>query len=317
MVKRPTLWAIVVVAALVSTATAEDPVHFSDAKLKAEVENALWVTDPTPTDMLDLTGLICIECGITSLTGLEYAENLQMLNLRLNDFSNLSPVSGLINLTTLRLTINGIRSISSLSGLTNLRTLDLHGNDISNLSPLSGLDHLRTLVVHRNKISSLSPLSGLNNLTHLDIQRNQITSISALSGLDHLDTLLLEYNQISNISALSSLTSLKLLDLRQNPLNQEAYDTYLPLIEANNPGLDLKYTPCVFHRVVISSAAGGSVTDPGEGEFTYGDGECVRLQAEANPCFVFVRWAGSYSAAENPVALAVDQDYEIQAQMPP
>jgi len=269
MVKRPTLWAIVVVAALVSTATAEDPVHFSDAKLKAEVENALWVTDPTPTDMLDLTGLICIECGITSLTGLEYAENLQMLNLRLNDFSNLSPVSGLINLTTLRLTINGIRSISSLSGLTNLRTLDLHGNDISNLSPLS--------------------------------------------GLDHLDTLLLEYNQISNISALSSLTSLKLLDLRQNPLNQEAYDTYLPLIEANNPGLDLKYTPCVFHRVAISSAAGGSVTDPGEGEFTYGDGECVRLQAEANPCFVFVRWAGSYSAAENPVALAVDQDYEIQA----
>ena len=34
---------------------AEDPVDFADARLKAVVEDTLWVVDPTPTDMLGLT----------------------------------------------------------------------------------------------------------------------------------------------------------------------------------------------------------------------------------------------------------------------
>ncbi|MCP4641136.1 MAG: hypothetical protein GY851_11915 [bacterium] len=42
---------------LSGAACAEDPVYFADAKLKALVETKLGVTDPTPTDMLDLTSL--------------------------------------------------------------------------------------------------------------------------------------------------------------------------------------------------------------------------------------------------------------------
>lgn len=313
MVKRQIVWTLIGIAALVGSAAAEDPVYFADSDLKEAVESNLWVTDPTPTDMLGLQSLTCIECGITSLTGLEYADNLQSLNLRLNDFSNLSPLSGLINLTSLQLTINGISNIGPLSGLTNLKTLDLHGNQISNISPLSGLHQLKKLVLHRNQVSSLSALSGLNTLTHLDLQRNQITSLSAISGLNNLTTLLLEYNQISSISALAGMTSLRTLDLRQNPLNQAAYDTYLPMIEANNPGIDLKYPPRTFYRVAISSTEGGAVTDPGEGEFTYGEGEVVRLKAEAAPHFVFTRWDGNYSGTDNPIVLMVDQDYTIQA----
>jgi hypothetical protein len=38
-------------------AIAEDPVYFPDANLKAAVESALGISNPTPTDMLSLTSL--------------------------------------------------------------------------------------------------------------------------------------------------------------------------------------------------------------------------------------------------------------------
>ena len=37
---------------LIGSAQAEDPVYFPDANLKAIVEEALWISDPTPSDML-------------------------------------------------------------------------------------------------------------------------------------------------------------------------------------------------------------------------------------------------------------------------
>jgi hypothetical protein len=50
-------------------------------------------------------------------------------------------------------------------------------------------------------------------------------------------------NKIRYISSLSGLTSLRDLGLSDNPLNVEAYCTYLPLIEDNNPRIDLDYDP--------------------------------------------------------------------------
>jgi hypothetical protein len=53
----------------------------------------------------------------------------------------------------------------------------------------------------------------------------------------------LSNNQISDISALSELANLTMLYLDYNPLNLEAYCTYLPLIAYNNLGIDLRYSP--------------------------------------------------------------------------
>ena len=44
---------------------AEEPVYFADASLKAAVEEALGVTNPTPTDMLRLTDLSADRLDIT------------------------------------------------------------------------------------------------------------------------------------------------------------------------------------------------------------------------------------------------------------
>jgi hypothetical protein len=73
----------------------------------------------------------------------------------------------------------------------------------------------------------------------LSLSSNQISDITVLSGLTSLLILALQNNQISDISALSGFTNLMWLCLVNNPLNVEAYSTYLPLIEDNNPGIDL------------------------------------------------------------------------------
>jgi len=283
--------AIATLAALAGSAVAEDPVYFPDAKLKTAVEDALWISDPTPTDMLGLISLSAGLEGIEDITGLEYATNLASLQLPCNRISSIAAVSGLVNLRKLVLNNNEINSLSPVSNLVNLEHLDVHDNcQISNIASLSGLTHLRTLILRGNKISDIAPLSGLADL----------------------ETLCLEHNEISHISALTGLTALTRLDLRGNPLNDDAYDIYIPQILANNPDINLTW-PANPLRFLLSSTAGGSIIEPGEGEFNITETSYIFIEAKADPCFVFVNFSGSHSTTQNPVQIPVDQDHQIRA----
>jgi len=46
------------------------------------------------------------------------------------------------------------------------------------------------------------------------------------------------------------------------------------------------------YALAITSTAGGNVTTPGEGIFTYGGGTVVNLMAEADEGYRFVEWTG-------------------------
>ncbi len=248
---------------------AEEPVYFADPNLKAAVEEELWVSDPTPTDMLGLTSLRAGSLEIAELTGLQYATNLQTLWLRLNWLT-----------------------------------------DISVLSALTNLEHL---VLHRNLVSDLSPLSGLTKLYHLNLDNNRVSDISPLSSLTNLRELILYDNRITGLSALVGLTSLELLEVRANPLSDAAYDVDIPQIIANNPGIDVKHDRLGF-RLTLSSGTGGSVVQPGEGLFIILDeGKTVFLEAEADPCFVFVGFSGTWSTQANRVFLVLEQHQQVRA----
>ncbi len=276
---------------LSARAQAEDPIDFGSENLQAAVEGELGISDPTATDMLKLTFLDANSRTITDLTGLEYAVNLQSLNLMHIHNSDFSILSGLPDLEVLNLAWNEISDISFVSGLGNLASLDLHHNDISDISSLSGLSQLSTLNLDENRIRDISVLSSLTGLYDLD----------------------LEGNEISDISPLTTLTALGSLDLRSNPLNAEAYESHLPAIAANNPGATVWHDPRVTRRVAISSTAGGDVVEPGPGTFQYEEGAVLWLEAQADPCFVFVGWSGTYSGSQNPAFLAMEQDHEIRA----
>ncbi|MBN2129305.1 MAG: leucine-rich repeat domain-containing protein [Sedimentisphaerales bacterium] len=285
------LFALFLLVPLAAFARAEDPVYFADPHLKAAVVDELWTPDPTPTDMAGLTSLHVDVGGIVDLTGLEHAVNLWKLHLAHNLICDLSPLSELSNLQMVVLNNNLIRDIGPLSGASQLQHLDVHDNEISDISALSGLTHLQILIA----------------------RFNQIDDISALSGFAGLQVGDLNHNHISDIIALSELTSLEYVDLRNNPLNDEACDLQIPRILANNSDVDLKYNDCGRRSLSISATAGGRVTTPGEGMFTYDNGEFVPLEAQAEPGFVFAGWSGSYSTQGNPTYLPMGQDHEIRA----
>jgi hypothetical protein len=340
-------------------AFADSPVHFVDAKLKVAVEEELWVSDPTPADMLGLTTLNIDATGITNLTGLEYAANLSTLicghneisdlrplsgltSLRVlafntNEISDLTPLVGLVSLRELNIHDNDISDISALSGLHDLRLVDLHanrisslaalagasqletlileGNLISDLSPLAGLSHLNCLRLGVNQVSDLTPLTGLDALRTLSLYANRIVDISPLAALTDLQSLVISGNQISDISALTNLTSLDYLYLVNNPLNPDACAIYIPQILAANPGIYLPENPCASasRHVSIHATAGGSVIDPGEGDFTYELGTVIRVEARPDPGFLFAGFSGTYATNSNPAFLTVDRDLNIQA----
>jgi hypothetical protein len=71
------------------------------------------------------------------------------------------------------------------------------------------------------------------------------------------------------------------------------------------------------YEVTISSGAGGSVTTPGEGKFTYDKGTVVNLVAVADQGYRFVNWTGDVSTVANTNAasttVTMNGDYSIRA----
>jgi len=71
------------------------------------------------------------------------------------------------------------------------------------------------------------------------------------------------------------------------------------------------------YELTISVTAGGSVATPGEGTFTYDEGEVVDLVAEAEEGYLFVNWTGDASTVVNrnaaSTAVVVDNAYSITA----
>jgi parallel beta-helix repeat protein len=198
--------------------SSEEPVYFADANLKAAVEDALGVTDPTPTDMLELATLHGDTARINDLTGLEHATNLEELYIPGNQIDDILPLSELYSLKILDLWGNNISDVSALAGLRNIEKLYLLKNQISDISPLSGLTNLEVLNLAENRTSDISPLSNLTGLWTLYLYQNQISDISPLSGLTRLQTLDLYQNQIGDIAPLSNLRSLCGLSLNNNQI---------------------------------------------------------------------------------------------------
>ena len=276
---------------------ADDPVFFADANLKAAVESALNVSDPTESDMLNLTQLDAYNRLITDLTGLEYATNLTKLKAFGNDITDISPLAGLTKITFLDLFWNDITDLSPVSGMTRLQYINIEGSNVSDLTPLSGMRFLIQLYADENRIEDISMLSGLVMLRELEIDGNKIQDISVLEELSTVVWLDLDGNEIRDISPIKDLRRLIRLDLRDNPLNEDACTKYLPKIIQNNPGIDVVYDACSGvnqHTLTLTSTQGGSVTAPGEGsQGPFASATRIAVEATPEAGYVFAEWTGS------------------------
>ena len=98
-----------------------------DPDLAAAVREAVNLEPNAPISqevLQELRKLPADESGISDLTGLEKATNLETLELRGTSVSDVSP----------------------LSGLRKLVELDLRGTSVSDVSPLAGLENLKDLM---------------------------------------------------------------------------------------------------------------------------------------------------------------------------
>ena len=225
-------------------------VEVPDAALASLLRTTLELAadaDITVADMEELTTLDASSQGITDLTGLESAVNLEDLFLDSNSIVDISPLASLTNLRHLTLGYNDISDVSPLSGLVNLEDLYLKDNDISDVSPLSGLVNLKGLYLKRNDISDVSPLSGLVNLLELSLENNSIVDVSPLAELMKLENLWLSGNPVENAHVLYPLT-------QQDPPVIIDIDVPAPVVEVPDAAL------AALLRTTLELAADADIT---------------------------------------------------------
>ncbi len=175
-------------------------VQFKDPILEEIIRSKL--NKPTGViaagDMRTLIRLDASYCGITNLSGLEYAVKLQYLSLNDNKIISLKLLSCLYELSTLNIQNNYIKDISPLRNLTNLTNLNIMGNAIQDTWPLENLKALKSLNVSNNRISDIYPLHGLRNLTKLDVSANYIKDIYPLKIIAETNNTNLDLNLAEN-----------------------------------------------------------------------------------------------------------------------
>ena len=142
-------------------------VEVPDPNLKQALREALQLPEGTPITqqgLLQLRRLKASDISITDLTGLEYAINLDRLDLGGN--------------------------------LIALSHLSLWNNQVEDISPLANLTNLISLTLTRNKVVDLTPLANLPNLQYLYIRRNLATDFSSLQNLNLIE---FEYDEICDV----------------------------------------------------------------------------------------------------------------------
>ena len=167
-------------------------------------------------------------CSLSTLSGLENAESLEILDISNNTIRNLEPLSNMSALSELYLQHNAVANLTVVGGLSELTVLDVSYNALTSIAPLTGNVRLTKLNAANNQIGDVSAAASLPMLAELNLDYNSLTDISGLSGCASLKTLTVSNNQLSSIDALSGMSTLERLDFSYNSVSS------LPDFGANN-----------------------------------------------------------------------------------
>lgn len=159
------------------------------------------------------------DCSLSTLSGLEGAESLEILDVSNNTIRNLEPLSNMAALSELYLQHNAVTNLTAVGGLSELSILDVSYNALTSIAPLTGNLRLTKLNAANNQIGDVSPAASLPMLAELNLDYNSLTDISGLSGCASLKTLTVSNNQLSSIDALSGMSTLERLDFSYNSVS--------------------------------------------------------------------------------------------------
>ncbi|EDO0828558.1 LPXTG cell wall anchor domain-containing protein [Listeria monocytogenes] len=171
----------------------QDVVNIPDPELKKQL-NALMAGKSADADITEaqMAGFasISLDAGITDLTGLEYAKNIQTLSL--NEVT---------------------ASLEPIKNLSTVKNLTIRGGNITStqFADLSALSSLESLTVSETKVDNafLSKINNIPNLTTLNISYNPgITKVDALKSLPKLANLNASFCQIDDFGGIEQFPSL-------------------------------------------------------------------------------------------------------------
>lgn len=158
-------------------------------------------------------------CSLSTLSGLENAESMEILDISNNTIRNLEPLSNMSALSELYLQHNAVANLTVVGGLPELTVLDVSYNALTSIAPLTGNVRLTKLNAANNQIGDVSAAASLPMLAELNLDYNSLTDISGLSGCASLKTLTVSNNQLSSIDALSGMSTLERLDFSYNSVS--------------------------------------------------------------------------------------------------
>lgn len=177
----------------------EEPeiVNIPDDLLLAQIRLALDIdenTDITPELMLELTELDINASedfsgeisGISDLTGLEYAENLEYLRFSYTEVTDLSPISNLENIWYLRFNNTQITDMSPLSNIKSLTYFNANTvTGVTDISPLAGNTELRTAILREVPFGNegMETIRNFTTIHRINMRDTGVTDITVLGEL--------------------------------------------------------------------------------------------------------------------------------------
>ena len=212
---------VVTLADAVPSAQGAAPAVFiPDEALRQAVAGALGLAPGEAVDtqaMAALRALSLRGARVAELAGLEYAVNLEELDLGLNPLTDLGVLALLPRLRVLN--VDGVaRDLRPLTGLVGLERLSLRDNSLVNVTPLASLTELKVLDLAGNRVTDPASLAGLWSLRALRLDGNPLRDVGGLAGLVNLRHLSLRGTAVSDIGLLKGLAGLETLDLGDQPV---------------------------------------------------------------------------------------------------
>ena len=168
----------------------------------------------------NLKRLTLANCSLSTISGLENAQNLEYLDLSNNTIRNLEPLANLIKLKEINLNHNALTGLNVLTALTNLEKLDVSYNALTSIAPIATCTKLAWINADHNDLGSLGAVDNLPALTYLSVSNNDISDVTLLKNNTNLVELYVANNQIEDITELSTLVNLEIFDFSSNKVSK-------------------------------------------------------------------------------------------------
>lgn len=214
----------------------QDPVLKKAILDELAIENITPLNDaPTFNELLKLQKLE-IRQPLSSLAGLEYCKNIQVLSIVPDDSVelNLEPVSQLKRLKWLELRNNNSDALETIARNDRLIHLDINRCNAGNLSFLNALSRLLTLKVVDIPILDPQLLTNLISIKQLTLSGCNLSNSGFIQAMNNLEYIDLSRNQLQRFRLSGKLPELRELNISRNQINELYFLEDIPNVQRMN-----------------------------------------------------------------------------------